>query len=143
MIVGRQMNTSPREGGSVLVESALSLLAFLMLIFGIAEAGRLLEVQSVLTNAAREGARFGVTPLCSTCGTGQGTLPSVGDIQNWVNTFLTAAAVSVPMGNIVVTKTTTHTQVTITFSYVALTGLFPDLGIDLVGNSLMRNETSP
>ena len=49
-----------KECGSSLVEFALIALFFFMVIFGIIEFGLLLYNQQVVTNAGREGARFGV-----------------------------------------------------------------------------------
>ncbi|NLG50922.1 MAG: pilus assembly protein [Chloroflexi bacterium] len=50
------------ERGATLVEYALVLLVFLTLVFGIMEFGRVIFLYSALTNAAREGARYGIVP---------------------------------------------------------------------------------
>lgn len=144
MIKARQINASRQEQGAILVETVLSMLAFLFLIFGIAEAGRLLQVQNLLTNAAREGTRFGVTPLA---GTMPGALPNDADVRTLVRSFLTSGAVTVPDANIVIsrsdpTASPAYTTVTITCQYSLMTGLFPIPGINLIGSSSMRNETS-
>jgi Flp pilus assembly protein TadG len=49
-----------RQGGQSLVEFALVLPVFLILLFGIVEFGLLLYNQHVITNASREGARYGI-----------------------------------------------------------------------------------
>ncbi len=55
------------EKGQDLIEYALSLPLFLLLIFGIVEAGILIFSYNTLANAAREGARAGVLPVTSGC----------------------------------------------------------------------------
>lgn len=52
----RQSNRSPRRGVAA-VEFAVVLPLMLILVLGVWEIGRLVEVQQLLTNAAREGAR--------------------------------------------------------------------------------------
>ena len=48
------------ERGSALVEAALVMLSFLMLVIGIFDAGRLYFIYGSLSNAVREGARYAV-----------------------------------------------------------------------------------
>lgn len=56
-----QLNTiSEARRGAALVEMALVLPVFLMVIFGIIEFGRGMMVGQMVTNAAREGARLAV-----------------------------------------------------------------------------------
>jgi Flp pilus assembly protein TadG len=142
------MGASRQQDGSVLVESALSLMVFFMLVLGIVEIARVLQVQNMLTDAAREGARFGVTPLCYSCG---GTLPTAQQISDKVTAFLAVGSITVPSSNVAVNQAltfspdpTTYTRVTVTLSYSPLFGAwFQSLQINLIGSSLMRNETSP
>ena len=152
-------NTSER--GTALVEAAIILPMFLMLLFGVFEAGRFMNAQNVLTNAAREGARAAVEPLTLT-----NTLRSSSAVTTQVNTFLGSAglaAVSLVSGSCpsthaatpsvyvdnnvqVVTGgiTTTYTQVCVDEPYTVLTapGFFSVLQVTLRGDALMRNETS-
>jgi Flp pilus assembly protein TadG len=51
--------TRRRDHGQGLVEFALVLPIFLLLIFGVIDGGRYVYVNSTLSNAAREGARLG------------------------------------------------------------------------------------
>jgi Flp pilus assembly protein TadG len=53
------MNLKNQKGGS-LVEFAIVLPLLLIILFGIIELGLLLYNQAVLTNATREGARYGI-----------------------------------------------------------------------------------
>jgi hypothetical protein len=48
------------EAGAALVEAALIMIPFLLLLFGVIEFGLLLYDQQVINNAAREGARAGI-----------------------------------------------------------------------------------
>jgi Flp pilus assembly protein TadG len=125
-----------------MVEGALTLLLLFVFIFAIFEGGRVLQVQQALTDAAREGARRSVAPLTQTL---PGTLPTQADVQGVVKSFLDAASIHVPLGNISVDQTvligtTTFTRVTVTYPYRVMT--FGSLNMTLTGQSLMRNETS-
>ena len=146
MDIEARQRRSTSERGTAIVESAIILPVFFMLLFGVFEAGRFMNTQQVLTNAAREGARYAVTPLTQT-----NTLPSTGQITTRVNDFLGSAsitgatvtvdnAVSVVTGSI----TTTYTRVRVDEPYQVLTvpGFFSMLQVTLRGEALMRNETS-
>jgi Flp pilus assembly protein TadG len=134
------------ERGTTIVESAIILLAFFMLLFGIFEAGRFINTRQVLTNAAREGSRFAVAPL-----SGTNTLPSTSEIQARVDQYLADASitgatttvdptVSVVTGSV----TTVYTRVRVERTYQVLTVpyFFSMLQVNLAGEALMRNETS-
>jgi len=146
MNIEARQRRSTSERGTAIVESAIILPVFFLLLFGVFEASRFMNTQQVLTNAAREGARFAVTPLTQT-----NTLPSSGEITTRVNDFLGSAsitgatvtvdnAVSVVTGSI----TTTYTRVRVDEPYQVLTvpGFFSMLQVTLRGEALMRNETS-
>ena len=134
------------QRGVAVVEGAVVLMGFLVLVFGIFEAGRFFNVQQVLTDASREGARLAVTPL-----SGTSTLPTTGQIESEVQRFLQAAniqgatiavnrPVSIDTGGVL----SEFTRVTVSVPYQVLTlSMFSNLAIPLVGEALMRNETSP
>ncbi len=70
----------PAAAGSATIELALVLPLFLVLLFGIVEFGLILYAQGILTNASREGARYGVvysTPR-----------KSAAQIETWVRDYL-------------------------------------------------------
>ena len=123
----------------------MTVLGFLVLLLGIFEAGRLLNIQQTLTVASREGAKLAVLPL-----SGTSTLPSVGEIESEVQRFLQAAnigsattVVERPVSIVTGSVTTTSTRVRVSLPYTLLTlSMFSDLEITLVGQTLMRNETS-
>jgi Flp pilus assembly protein TadG len=128
------------------VEAAIVLLTFFMLVFGVFEAGRFLNTEQVLTNAAREGARLAVTPLSQT-----NTLPTQAEITAHVNQFLaaaniTGATVSAPTQVSVSTGlvTTTYTQITVSKNYQVLSvpNFFNMLNVTLSGCE-MRRVTEP
>ncbi len=133
------------QRGTAVVEAAITVLGFLVLLLAIFEAGRLLNVQQALTDASRAGARVAVLPL-----SGTSTLPTQGEIESEVQRFLQAAnigtattfvepAVSMVTGSV----STTFTRVRVSLPYTVLTiSMFSDLELTLVGESLMRNETS-
>jgi len=146
MNIEARQRRSTSERGTAIVESAIILPVFFLLLFGVFEASRFMNTQQVLTNAAREGARFAVTPLTQT-----NTLPSSGEITTRVNDFLGSkgdttpgcpynAALAVVTGSI----TTTYTRVRVDEPYQVLTvpGFFSMLQVTLRGEALMRNETS-
>jgi Flp pilus assembly protein TadG len=141
-----------------IVESAIILIMFFMLLFGVIEAGRFLNQRQVLTNAAREGARFAVLPL-----SGTNTLPTAAEIQTKVDSFLAAShitgattTVKCPLGAVGCTSTdasmsvatgpitTDYTEITVSkdFAVVTIPGFFKALNITLQGKALMRRETS-
>jgi len=69
--------------GAAAVEFAIVAPVFFLLVFGMVEYGRMIMVQQVITNAAREGARVGVL---------DGSTYT--DVQTAVNNYLTASKIS-------------------------------------------------
>ncbi|HET9942519.1 MAG TPA: TadE/TadG family type IV pilus assembly protein [Terriglobia bacterium] len=159
MTVSRKSHRKAGESGVTVLEGALFIIAFFMLIFGVIELGRFLSMRQVLTNAAREGARFAIAPLTQT-----NTLPSESEVVARVNVFLNAASVTgatittmcpvaatetctskdVSMSVTTGLVTTEYTKVTVTkpYSVITVPGFFNALNITLKGEALMRRETS-
>jgi Flp pilus assembly protein TadG len=71
--------------GAAVVEFAVVSPVFFLLVFGMIEYGRMVMVQQLLTNAAREGARVGVLDNSSST-----------DVTNAVKSYLTAAKINNP-----------------------------------------------
>jgi len=163
MRVGKNQLHRPRalERGVTVVEGAVILVVFFMLLLGVIEAGRFLSTRQVLTNAAREGARFAIAPT-----SGTNNLPTEAEIIAKVNSYLAAAHIS---GATVTTKcpttapeactskvagmtvstglglvNTQYTEVTVTKPYSVITapGFFNALNITVTGKAMMRRETS-
>ena len=134
------------ELGTVLVESAITLLMFFVMLFGIMEAGRFMSFQQTLTDAAREGTRVAIAPL-----TGTSTMASDSQIKTQAQIFLdsnhvTGATVTIDRPVVINTNgiNTQFTRVTVKAPYQLITlSLFSNLAVTLQGKSLMRNETSP
>lgn len=84
--------------GATLVEAAITILIVFMFLMAIMEFGRAYNIYQTMTDAAREGARFAVSP-CSLvdatgCPYGAGNLPTEADIVNKTETYLTAANIN-------------------------------------------------
>ena len=136
--------TDNSQRGSAMVEAALTMLTLFILLFAILEAGRMLNIQQTLTNAAREGARLSVLPAWG----GTDTLPSTGVVQTRVQSFLNAsglngASATVAVNNNHTVGTTNYSLVTVTVPYKVLSiSMFSLLEVNLQGQAMMRNETN-
>ncbi len=136
------------QRGASVIEGALTLLLLFTLIFTIIEAGRMFNVQNVVTNAAREGARYAVAP-----NTGTSTLQPDADITSRVNTFLQSSSIEsgtttinngAGVANPVIINGTEFTKVRVSVPYSFLSiPLVGEISFNMSGTALMRNETSP
>jgi Flp pilus assembly protein TadG len=112
------------------------------------EGGQLLQTQQTLTQAAREGARYAVLPLTQTS-----TLPTCLEVRDMVRTYLRASSIDVPLSAITVERnyqpgglagTTVFSRVKVPYRSPWLVfALFGVPDVNLSGDSMMRNETSP
>ena len=101
-----------KEDGQDLVEYALVLPLFLLLVFGIIEFGYLFLQYNTITNAAREGARAGILPITTSC-----DLACVdGKAAAAANTFAAAAGLNPAHLTVAATHPNT-TQVRVAVSY--------------------------
>lgn len=97
--------------GAAAVEFAIVAPVFFLLVFGMVEYGRMIMVQQVLTNAAREGARVGVLDGSA-----------LSDVTTAVNNYLTAAKIPTGLSNEITctpnppSSQTTGNPVTVTVS---------------------------
>ena len=139
-----------RQRGATLVEMALVMSLLFMLVFGIMEFGRLFNVYHTMTNAAREGARFGAAPcpyLSLSCSPAGG-LVSVSAIQNRVQTYLSADGVQVNTSNISVHQSVSVSDNGIPENYTQETNNQPNHIIvipyapTLTVSAEMRNENN-
>lgn len=142
-----KMRMKANDRGTVLVESALTFLTFIIVIFGIMEAGRLMNVQQTLTDAAREGASRAVMPL-----TQSDTMMTEAEVAAWATDFLNAA--NIPCSGCVHLLRTTVincagcptinvARVTIDAPYRLITlSMFSNLSFTMHGRAVMREETS-
>lgn len=135
-----------QERGAALIEAALTIPLLLLVAVGIFEFGRAYQTWQVLTNAAREAARYSVTPNST-----------VGDAQTIARTYMTNGALSEADGaGIAVDKTVplptgvgTASRVTITypFSFMYLqpiaalvSGTPAGAPLTMTATATMRNE---
>lgn len=94
-----------RRRGAVAVEAALVMPLMIIMMFGIWEVGRLIQVQQVITNAAREGARVAAG------GYVDGTPVTVSYVQTTVRNYMTASGLPTAAATgAVVTLTNTSTN---------------------------------
>jgi Flp pilus assembly protein TadG len=78
-----------KQHGGTLVEAAFTIVILLLFLMAILEFGRAYNIYHIITDAAREGARFGVTPQ-----QGTNNLPTATQIQTVVNEFLASGGVT-------------------------------------------------
>jgi Flp pilus assembly protein TadG len=100
--------------GAAAVEFALIAPLLFLLMLGMVELGRAVMVMQIVTNAAREGARFAVID-------GPASSPTTAAVvQNYVATYLTSAGLPSSAATILVdpepSSATDGTQVTVTVS---------------------------
>lgn len=129
-------NGGKRIRGQSLVEFALLLPVFLLLVMGVIDFARAYGVLQVVTNAAREGARLGIIPS---------TAPAA--VTTQVDTYLAAggqtgcATVGANLGT--AGSAGDSTTVTVTCNFTPLTGsLIPGWSgtVALAQTSIMRHE---
>ena len=142
----KHMNRRSRQAGATIVEAALTLLILLMFLDAVLEFGRAYNIYEVMTNAAREGARYAVAPAPNTT-----TLPTTTQVQSQVNTFLASAGVS---GATVAVNTNTQkvNNASLTYTSVQVTAPYSFIVPQLLGvrngtvnlstSAQMRNETN-
>jgi Flp pilus assembly protein TadG len=133
-----------RERGATMVEAALVLLMLITLVFAAFDFGRAYNVYQVMTNAAREGARYAVAPA-----PGTSTLPTEDQVKARVTQFMNSAFIKVEDDDINVTTVTqtvnniagvTYTQVDVQSDYDSF--FIPGLNVTLSTQARMRNETN-
>ena len=121
-----------QEKGQSLVEFALLLPVFLLILVGIAEFGRAWMIKNMLTGAAREGARFAAVQ------------PSYNftDIRDYVDSVLSGTDIT-PTVNVTLISgppvNSVKVDVTSTYSAV-IPGFIPGLPSSLTGTATMRRE---
>jgi Flp pilus assembly protein TadG len=120
-----------RQNGQALVEFALVLPIFIVLLFGIMEFSRLWQTVNVLTSAAREGARVAAV-----------TAPNAAQAVNAAQNILQAS--NIRNATIVVAGPNAANEVIVTVSivYTPLTGaIVPGVGpLNLSRSTTMRWE---
>ena len=128
------------------MEASLVLLIVFMFLDAVLEFGRAYNIYHIMTNAAREGARYAVAPPAGTT-----TLPTTSQVQDQVNSFLSSGGVSGSTVTVSTIKETvngadmdlTLVQVTTPYTFFVPQLLGISNGtINLTTSSEMRNETN-
>lgn len=120
------------EKGQSLVEFALVLPVFLLILFGIIEFGRIWMTVNVITGAAREGARVAAV-----------TAPDASRVRSTVQSVLTATNVGGATISVSGPSSGNQVSVTVSVNYTTITGsLIPGLGsnVQLSRTATMRWE---
>lgn len=129
-----------RRTGAAMVEMALTLPIFFLVVLGIIEFGRAFMVEQVVTNAAREGARHAVLPGVTTAAA-----------QQKAREHLAAGNLNVPQATVTVTPTDLSTAragttvtVTVSVPYSAVswveTSWFLSASATMRSTAVMRHE---
>jgi len=130
-----------REDGAALVEFALILPLLVLLIFGVIEFGLLFYNQQVITNASREGARYGIVSRVP-------ERRSVAEITQVVNDYCSSNMITFG-SETPATAVNPHSltasfgedlTVTVTFHYDFL--VLPGFVGSLIGGTDLRAETT-
>ncbi len=130
---------APDQQGSSLVEFALISPIFLLLLFGILEFGLVMYSKGIITQAGREGARFGVVYSSPP--------KSAAQIQTQVQDYLTGAGFTGPV-TIAITGAgggngaPLRVKVAYTYQYLVLPQFVTKLGgnLNLSTETVMRME---
>ena len=102
----RRSQTRDRRSGQSLVEFALVLPLFLLLLFGVVDGGRYVYLNSTLSNAAREAARLGSVEASwrgsadPSCGAAGGPVCPANDTQLLADITAAANREMVPFGTV-------------------------------------------
>lgn len=125
------MNRRNHERGAAAVEFALILPVLLLLVFGIVEFGRVYNIQTSMTAAAREGARAMAIDNDSVAATAAAV--SAAAPYSLSTTQVSVSPASCPSSN----TTDALVKVTVTYPVTLLTGWF-GTSITLHGTGVMR-----
>lgn len=140
------MSIKPRQVGAAMVEFALILPMFLLILFGIINYSILLFDQAIITNAAREGARWGAihTTKTSTANCSSAS-PGTGDPCGIANQYASSGLIS--FGGATVNASSTgdgssrsEVTVTVTYHYTGIGYGMNNLSNQLSATAVMYHE---
>jgi Flp pilus assembly protein TadG len=138
-----ERSAGPRQTGMAMVEFVIILPILLLLVFAIIEFGVLFGRWQTLSNAAREGARTAVVFR-----TGCDATAVESEVRQRVKDYAAPLGIALSDGQIAVSgvcgpSTSSSTvSVTLPYTFKVLPGFAASVSptINLVGNSVMRNE---
>ncbi len=143
----RMFVLSRRQRGQSMTELALALGLLVLMIFGTVDFARIWNIQQVLDNAARTGARYSALPAA-----GSETLPTTAAVTTVVNNLLTTAGLSsgvtLALNQAAVlnygTVPATGSKLDLTYSYSLVTPGLAQIvpSVTVSGHATMRNETN-
>ncbi|MBX3442916.1 MAG: pilus assembly protein [Planctomyces sp.] len=140
----RRASTPDRRRGAAVVETALVLPLFLMVVMGVIEFGRAFMVAQLLTNAAREGARTAITAgstnAAVTDKVKQLVADSVGVAPGKVTTVISVNNVTGAQLSAAEKRDMCEVEVTVNVSDVTLIPTKFLTGSKLRGQAAMRHE---
>lgn len=125
------MGALRRQAGQSLAEFAVILLVLMLIVFGIVDLSRAVYIQSVVANAAREGARYGIVHP----GDMGGIRAAVLNLAAGVDPSQLTIGLSAPDSR--------HVRVQVSYPFRPVTpliGQFMPGGITLSSSSVMRRE---
>ncbi len=128
--------------GVAILEFAVVLPLLLLVLFGIIEMSLVLYDQAMITNASREGARYGI--LFNTDSEGAYTPMTTAQIQDKVNTYLTDHLVSFAAANATTTVSgggASGVPLTVRVQYAYTFLVLPNFANTLAGNLNLTAET--
>jgi Flp pilus assembly protein TadG len=148
-----------KQRGATIVEAAFVLPILFMFLLGILEFGRAYNEYQVLTNAAREAARFAVAPYPGSggqlpCNGASNCAPVQQIATNWLNsagitpstapTTVACSSFTNPITGNTLNEYCTSVTVTAPFSFLAPRLLFGSNGpsVNLSSTATMRQETN-
>lgn len=143
----RMFVLSRRQRGQSMTELALALALLVLMLFGTVDFARIWNIQQVLDNAARTGARYAALPA-----EGSQTLPTTADVTTVVDNLLDSAGLTsgvtltlnqaAALNYGVVSATGSQLDLSYTYSLVTpgLAQIVPT--VTLAGHATMRNETN-
>ncbi|HLE18734.1 MAG TPA: TadE family protein [Syntrophales bacterium] len=132
-------SVTKQEKGQSLVEFAILLPVFLLILVGIAEFGRGWMTKNILTGAAREGARVAAVQLDPAASGSQGKLAASG-VLNSAGIPAPPAVVSVIDPGLSIPSIRVDVTYTYTVSVLNFVPGLPGPNINLAGTATMRRE---
>jgi len=125
------------ERGAAAVEFALVLPVFLAFVFGIVEAGRLMEAQHAVTAAARAGAREAALSGATTASTTAAALGALGGAG--ISTVGISPTMTPSDPSTAAPDTSVSVTVTVPYSSVTWVGMY-FRGVHLTATTTLRKE---
>ena len=140
--VASRVRRSWRERGQSLVEFAIVLPVFLVIAFGIFDFGMAFDESLTISNAAREGARYGVTDTSTTniASRVRTTAGRLNDSNLAVTVSCKTAAGAACAGGMAGAVSGTTLVVTVTYSYRMITPIAFGTTIPIASTAQMRVE---